>query len=1121
MFVARDEELNREVALKQILDRHADDPVSRNRFLLEAEITGSLEHPGIVPVYSMGRDERGRPYYAMRFIRGDNLQETIRGFHAEGTSRSPGERALALQKLLRRFLDVCNAIGYAHSRGVLHRDIKPSNIVVGHHGETLVVDWGLAKAFGAADFVPAFAAQQLTPSPLSGSAETLPGSALGTPAYMSPEQARGASTAVGPRSDVYSLGATLYCLLTGMPPFEGDDVGAVLRQVQAGEFPPPRAVQPSVDRALEAVCLKAMATRPDDRYSTPQELAQDIERWLADEPVSAHREPWTVRLGRWGRRHKPLVFALAALLIAAVVALAISTTLIEREQKQTEAQHLRAEEHFRLAFHAVDRMLREVGETELADVPQMEPVRRELLKDACQFYQKLLQKRGDDRALWLATGRAHSRLGDILELQGEYDPAEQSYRRAMAILAGPMDEGSEFDRQRELARAMDGLGVLLKDIHRSGESERWLRAALELRRRLAAARRDPADLQDEKDTLYQLGTLIARQGGRRKEAEAVYRQALQAQADLVARVGDSPKARKNRARSLNQWGILLEKVRPSDAEKVFREALSIQEKLADESPSVASYRWALARTSSNLGSVLSTKRDDRAAREESERRYDQAVNVLKKLADDFPSVPDYRHDLASASANLGMLQLSRREFARAETTLRGALAVLEALVEQFPRRPDYQLQRAATYRMLGILLSRTQRPDDAGEAFRKARGSLETLVVAFPEAPEYQSALGCAGDDLALLALARGQLDAARHELTQALTHHGKAWLADESDRFRRGCLLRDYTNLATVHRRLKEPAAAAEAAQQLPRLAPDDPDQYSLAAWNLALCAALVSQDRNSADAEREARQESYARQAVELLRGAMERGFNNIDELKSADYDLAVRAGRFPGASLPSAGRTFDALEKPDDANRMKLAASPWPRSLASQRGRWGRQTPRRRTAKAYVQLAQDLEVEWPGCPDRQDQTEREVSATVQADIDAEGQIDLVDRLDRIRQLRHQVVQGRVHMDLERRGDGRDQTSQLAIAVNEIADPDVIESEQQVLAVDRHGDCREALHVPAVRAPEIPEKRLQVRTVILGGGRAGDLVAGVIVGRGRDGYGEPGRDQIVAVPSAAHYIF
>jgi eukaryotic-like serine/threonine-protein kinase len=241
VFVALDSELDREVALKQILDHHADDPTSRFRFLIEAQITGGLEHPGIVAVYGLGSYGDGRPYYAMRFIRGDSLKEAIGDFH-KASSSGPvlaGSCDLALRKLLRRFMDVCNAIDYAHSRGVIHRDINPANIIVGKYGETLVVDWGLAKPMGRVETGTGSGKRLLMPSSTSGSSETLPGSALGTPAYMSPEQAEGQLERLGPRSDVYSLGATLYCLLTGQPPFAGDVVD-VIRAVQKGDFRPPR-----------------------------------------------------------------------------------------------------------------------------------------------------------------------------------------------------------------------------------------------------------------------------------------------------------------------------------------------------------------------------------------------------------------------------------------------------------------------------------------------------------------------------------------------------------------------------------------------------------------------------------------------------------------------------------------------------------------------------------------------------------------------------------------------------------------------------------------------------------------------------------------------------------------
>jgi serine/threonine protein kinase/tetratricopeptide (TPR) repeat protein len=345
VFLARNAELNREVALKFLKPGRSRDPDSLRRFLREAEITSRLEHPGIVPIYALGSDKRGVPCYAMRFVRGETLQGAIDAFHAaDRPGRDPGERSLALRELLNRFVSICGTVGYAHSRGILHRDLKPRNVMLGKYDETLVVDWGLAKPFNRNDDSH-LDDEPLTPSSGGSGPETPTVGVVGTLAYMSPEQAMARSDLMGPASDLFSLGAILYAILTGRPPYQGGGApGESLERVKRCEFPRPRQVKPDAPRALEAVCLKAMARAPAERYATAREMASDVLRWLADEPVTADTESLSERASRWIRRHQRLVTGAAAAALVGILALAGLVVVVSGadrtiRQKNTEIIH--------------------------------------------------------------------------------------------------------------------------------------------------------------------------------------------------------------------------------------------------------------------------------------------------------------------------------------------------------------------------------------------------------------------------------------------------------------------------------------------------------------------------------------------------------------------------------------------------------------------------------------------------------------------------------------------------------------------------------------------------------------------------------------------------------------
>jgi serine/threonine-protein kinase len=652
VFVARDQQLHRIVALKRIKLDHATDQDKRARFVVEAEITGRLEHPGIVPVYGLGAYEDGRPFYAMRFIRGDNLKAAIEQFHqAEEKGRDPGERTVALLKLLRRFLDVCNAIDYAHSRGVLHRDLKPGNIMLGKFGETLVVDWGLAKSVGRPEDAPASATMDdrtLVPQSGSDLRGTELGARLGTPAYMSPEQAAGRIEALGPASDVYSLGATFYCLLTGRAPFNDPDIAELLRKVERGDFLPPRKLQSWIDPALEAICLKAMATNPGERYKTPRALADDVEHWLADEPITAWREPISRQLRRWGRRHRLLVTSLGATLIVAVAALAIGNVLVAHQRD-------RAEQSLAFARRVVDEMYTGVAE-KLENEKEMDDYQREILEKALVFYERFALPQSRDPQVRLEAARAGLRVGAIRSRLGQIAAAEQADRQALEILKGLVsDRPAESVYRNALAQAHRELGTVFRDELRWSESEREIKAAVALWDGLARERPDIAE----------------------------YRSKL---ADAHGRLGD-------------QYQL---QARVQEAEAAFRQARDLADRLARESPEVSAYQESLATILHAFAKLQANRLNDPPGSIASDQR---AVAITEQLARDHPDVAKYQLDLGVNLAALGHNLTWAKKFPQAEAAVQRSIAILEKLAADHPQDLKIAAALADAYARMKAFLS--------------------------------------------------------------------------------------------------------------------------------------------------------------------------------------------------------------------------------------------------------------------------------------------------------------------------------------------------------------------------------------------------------------------------------
>lgn len=884
VFIALDNELHRHVALKEIQAEHATDPLNRNRFLLEAEITGNLEHPGIVPVYGLGCYADGRPFYAMRFIKGDNLKEAIKSYHQED---SVERRRLLLRQLLSRFIAVCNAVAYAHSRGAIHRDLKPGNIMLGKYGETLVVDWGLAKVVGRTE--PAPPDESSLRVRHSGDSETLAtqfGQTMGTPAYMSPEQTLGRPDLVGPASDIYSLGATLYHLLAGQPPFQEKDLSRLLAQVRKGEFPPPRQPGGTTSKPLEAICLKAMALKPEDRYPSALALAADIEHWLGDQPVSAHRETVVARLGRWLRRHRAFAASAAAILAVAAVALSISTLLIGLEKAETDKARAQAEHNFREAQK--QRLLAEAN-----------------LKDA-EAARKRAQKS------FLDAERERKRAeAEADEVRRQKKLADDNAARALALreLAEKHGELARANFQR----ARDAVDQMLAEADRNlppGAQRQHLRRkilekALAFYQGFLKEKGDDLEIRKNAGDAYLRLADIYQRLDEEKKAHEHYESAVALFEGLLQDVAGGIDISKLLAVCHNNRGTLYSR-QGNDAAAIasYRDSLAIQEKLVKDAPDQPALQAELANTLLNLGSRLAST----GKQQEAKLQRSRAFAIIGKLAKDHPERLDWQHALANVYIILGQTLEAERKTQPAYDAFFQAQEILKRLIKIRPAQPEVRRDLATSYHGLGVQLANMKKGKDAYEAYQKALDLRGKLVGEFPSDPVFRTDLGASHHILGLRLSRMDRKPEAEKSFRQALEVRGK--LAGEfparlvhqrnlAETLVELAQLLESIGLKTAaldsFREALTPLAAAKhhvllarTANHLPRLAPASWQDHFEAARCLAQCAAFADADDRLPADRRTAFARSYCDQAVRLLQQAVEKGLSNAALLSDARFNV-----------------------------------------------------------------------------------------------------------------------------------------------------------------------------------------------------------------------------------------
>jgi tetratricopeptide (TPR) repeat protein len=844
IYRATDTVLGREVAVKVLSEKFAVDSGTARRFTTEARITAQLQHPAIPPVHDFGALPDGRPFLAMKLIKGNTLDHLL---------RQRTDRAADRGRFLAVFEQVCQAVAYAHAHRVIHRDLKPGNVMVGGFGEVQVMDWGVAKVLSGAAIAGSGGDPEATTAATvirdsdtdEADAGTQTGSILGTLAYMAPEQAAGQIGKVDARSDVFGLGAILAVMLTGRPPYSGSDVETVRVMAIRGDL---EACHERLDGCgaepeLVALCRRCLAFGPADRPADAGAVAAEVAalRAAAEERARAAEREQAAAAAQAAEQRRKRRWQLVA---AAVVVLALLTgvgglLLFLRTQAKANAElqaaNHREHERFELALDAIKTFHTGVSEDALLKEDQLKGLRERLLRQAAGFYRKLQalleDQPGPDSQRALA--EAYFLLADLSQKLGSLEDAVAGHQQAVALrrqLVASGEPGADLDLARSLLAVSDSLAIR--------QDAEGSRVSAEEARRLAEA------------------------SGPSALAQAV--------------LADSHEA---------LWRACFTKNQNEEAVAHAEKALALRQVLADASPSDAALQRKVADTCCR-GVAVGLYRLGKFR--ESVEVTQRGTDIYKKEADKGPADPELDNSWAIAHQNMGSILQELGQWQEAAAEHRKAIDIEQRAIAANPAVTKFRSNQAVFTDSLGLVLSNLGRPAEALEAYQKAATVYQALAGAHPTQARFPYAQAADRNNMGRVQVGMRQFQQALANIDAGLALRQKLLDAYPNQPKASGLLGDSHACRGWAHARAGHPTeAAADLRRALELWAKDnsaDRDRRFERSRSLALLAGLGKEAKSGVTAAEAA---TFADQAVAALHDAMKAGWAQPVEPKEPDFD------------------------------------------------------------------------------------------------------------------------------------------------------------------------------------------------------------------------------------------